>query len=218
MGIDLLDVCFRIEKRFGMKIRYQLAVPLQMWTAGDLFEYVWHGLQGEEPAWGAWDAKQEILIPSWKRREQTTAYLSSFQTGWGGLFTIVPSRLDRMIPEDRRLEVWNRVAEIWGVDPPPLLGSSPLGSSSIDSEIRSFPPRCMTTNDLMDVFERAWWIGLFKYQDQWRPSTTPPPKEAAKWTRESAWEVMVETISYSFGVKPEEVTPEARLIADLGMG
>jgi hypothetical protein len=39
-----------------------------------------------------------------------------------------------------------------------------------------------------------------------------------QWTEVEVWDVLRECISDSLGVKPEEVTRDARMVEDLGMG
>jgi len=39
-----------------------------------------------------------------------------------------------------------------------------------------------------------------------------------KWDKEQVWETLRLEVSRQLGIKTEKITPEARLIADLGMG
>jgi hypothetical protein len=38
-----------------------------------------------------------------------------------------------------------------------------------------------------------------------------------KWSEDEVWEILRECIVDALGVKPEQVTPDARLVEDLGM-
>ena len=207
MGIDMLDIGFRVEKNFGLK-KFRPLPPVgpPLWTAGDLFELIWRGLQGEESAW-EWAPVWELMPHAWELRRQSSSYLRGFHPGWT---IFMPDQLDRLIPVADRPGVWNRLLTLWEVNVPRHVPPASDGGFE-------FPIGCQTTHRLIDLFERAWWESRFQRQDQWRPSTHPPPPDAHKWTREAAWLTFVEILCESLRVDVDEVTPNATLVGDLGM-
>ena len=207
MGIDMLDIGFRVEKKFGLK-KFRPLPPVSppLWTAGDLFEQMWRGLQGEEPAWEfslIWEPAKQ----AWELRRKADDYLRSFHQGWR---MFMPHQMDRLIPMAGRAEVWKYLSALFEVD------VTPLDLASTGDEV-PFPPHCQTTRQLLDHFERAWWDGRVPRQDQWRPSAHPPPADAQKWTRETAWLAFAEMLCACLGLDDDKVTLEATLIGDLGM-
>ena len=207
MGIDMLDIGFRVEKKFGLK-KFRPLPPVSPppWTAGGLFEQMWRGLQGEEPAWEfslIWEPAKQ----AWELRRKADDYLRSFHQGWR---MFMPHQMDRLIPMAGRAEVWKYLSALFEVD------VTPLDLASTGDEV-PFPPHCQTTRQLLDHFERAWWDGRVPRQDQWRPSAHPPPADAQKWTRETAWLAFAEMLCACLGLDDDKVTLEATLIGDLGM-
>lgn len=207
MGIDMLDIGFRVEKKFGLK-KFRPLPPVSppLWTAGGLFEQMWRGLQGEEPAWEfslIWEPAKQ----AWELRRKADDYLRSFHQGWR---MFMPHQMDRLIPMAGRAEVWKYLSALFEVD------VTPLDLASTGDEV-PFPPHCQTTRQLLDHFERAWWDGRVPRQDQWRPSAHPPPADAQKWTRETAWLAFAEMLCACLGLDDDKVTLEATLIGDLGM-
>ena len=126
----------------------------------------------------------------------------------------MPHRLDRLSPVADRAEVWKRLATLFEVEVE--VDAVPLDPPGVDGNI-PFPARCNTTTQLIDIFERAWWDGRIPRQVQWRPSAHPPPADAHKWTRETAWLAFVEMLCACLGLDEDVVTPEATLVGDLDM-
>lgn len=207
MGIDMLDIGYRVEKKFSLKrFRPLPSTAASHWTAGDLFEQVWHALQGEEPDWelnekwwGVWRQGHEL-------RQAAKGMLATFHQGWQ---IFMPNDLNRLISSSQRLDVWNRLETIYGLTLPPL---EPPSQGEI-----MFPPQCQTPSALIDLFERTWAEGRLPQYDQWRPSQYPPPTNAGQWTRVTAWQAFAEILSHCLGVTLEEITPESTLVGDLGL-
>lgn len=187
---------------------------------GDLFEQVWHGLQGEEPAWDymtwpfGWPTGCHEHAAT--KRSSSFDYLATFHGGWR-IFS--PSQLDHLIPQGQEAQVWSQLVAIWEIDP---LQATETNQFTVDSmgmlHQRGIPPNAQATTDLVDLFERAFWLKSCEHLNVWRPSTNPLSRDASKWTQESAWKEFVVILCDSLDVTPENVQPEKRLIKDLGMG
>ena len=207
MGIDMLDIGYRVEKKFSLKrFRPLPSTAASLWTAGDLFEQVWHALQGEEPDWELNKQWWDVLREGHELRQAAKEMLAAFHQGWQ---IFMPNDLTKLIPSSQRQEVWNRLERIYGVTMQPL---EPQGQHEV-----MFPPQCQITAELIDDFERKWAEGRLPKYDQWRPSQYPPPANASHWTRVTAWEAFAGILSFCLGVTLEEITPESTLVGDLGM-
>jgi hypothetical protein len=208
MGIDMLDITFRLEKTFGRKrFRPLPSTEGSLWTVGDLFEQVWHALQGKEPAWEPNERYWEVVLQGHALRREAKAALATFHQGWR---IFMPRDLNRLIPASERQEVWNRLEAIFGVTMPALERQN----NQVDVV---FPLQRQTCSKLIDLFERKWWLEVRPEFNQWRPSLDPSPANADQWTRETAWQAFAEILRDVLQVDLEDVTVESTLFGDLGL-
>ena len=199
MGIDLIDLAFRLEKRFGIQIeRDQCAYFL---TPGQIAWLVSEKLHGRNPAvpdyFAMWDRVQAALktMPNYRRR-------------W---FHDYYSDLNRIVPSENRPQNWTALGEALGVPLPPLDHSSVLDPPAI--------PKCVSS-----LLSLSSWI-MEHYPDRfiWKKSATEcaPPVDADKWTNESIWEAIKKTISDALGVDdmPDHFfdAPLARFVAEAAL-
>lgn len=195
MGMDLLDLTFRLEKRFGIDLE---SVELFYFIdrVSRVEDLVWDHLQGIRPALPveprlfAERIVREILSLPGTRKDR-----------WGF------GSLDRMIPEEGRAENWKRLGEVLGL-PLPELRSSTTGTALI------FPKELQTVGSLV------YWT--YKNHKDRLPLSREriigtPPKGAERFNREDVTRIVREAICDCLGVKASRVTSEARLIEDLGM-
>lgn len=193
MGIDHLDIKFRLEKKFNLRIDND-----EMWfafkTVGTLYEFVWQKLQGIQPALPleGWCLYEHVLALTLKLPGARNRFWQTFE---------------RMIPRQNRGDSWKELSELLGCPLPPLV------ERPTDSTL-SFPKECETP------YELANW--LFKHHSDRFPvfreqQITAPPDGGTQWTRAEVWAGIQEFLIDTLGVEPEEVVPEARLVEDLGM-
>ncbi len=193
MGIDLMDLAFRLEKQFAIRIdRDECAYFL---TPGQINWLVSEKLRGRNPPvpdyFGMWDRIQAALktMPNYRR-------------GW-----FEYSNLNRIVPSENRSENWAALGKTLGVPLPPLDDSSGFDPPMIPKSVSS----------LMSLL--SWIMEHHPDRFLWKKPATEcvPPADAENWTSESIWEVVRTTISNALGVDEKEVTPTARMIEDLGM-
>jgi hypothetical protein len=62
---------------------------------------------------------------------------------------------------------------------------------------------------MMNDYERVKWIQV--------DCNRSGNMAERNWSEDELWEILRESIADALGVKPEHVTPDARLVEDLGM-
>lgn len=195
MGIDLLDIHFRLEARFGIKLKEGefLAFYERVNTVEEL---VWGKLQGIQPAL--------LVEPRVYGQRVTEAILGlpacrKDRWGWGSL--------EQMIPEEGRSENWERLRVSLGM-PLPDLEASPSGSAP------TFPAELRTMSGIVRwcYLNHRERLPLSRER-----SVEKPPAGAERFRREDIRKIVQEVLCESLGVEPSRVTPDARLIEDLGM-
>jgi len=196
MGMDLLDLTFRLEKRFGIDLE---SVELFYFIdrVSRVEDLVWDHLQGIRPALPveprlfAERIIREILSLPGTRKDR-----------WG------PGRLDRMIPGDGRAENWKRLGELLELPLPEL--RSPTTGTGLN-----FPKELETVGGLVNWTYKNHRDRLPLSRDR---IIGTAPKGAEQFDREAVRRIVREIICDCLGVAPSQVTPDARLIEDLGMG
>ncbi len=194
MGIDLMDLVFRIEKRFGIQIeRGQGGYFL---TPGQITWLVTEKLNGRNPAMPDLDAM-------FQRIQSTLETMPGYRRPW-----FRTNDLNKLIPFNDRQRNWTALGMALGVPLPPLESSTGFNSQIIPKQVSS-------------VTSLMGWI-MQKHPDQFiwtRPSSIcNPPPDADKWTSEMIWNEVKAAIVDALGVDDYEVTPTARMVEDLGAG
>lgn len=195
MGIDYLDITFRLEKEFGIRILEgeQIFLFDRVQTVEEL---IWDKLQG---------IQRELPIEPRLYTQQITLAILGLpgcrkdRWGWGSL--------ERMIPEEGRAENWERLGVTLGVPLPELEVSASDSASAFPSELR-------TVGGLVHwvYLHHRDRIPLFRER-----SVGEPPAGAERFRREDVRKIVQEVLCEALGVEPSRVTPEARLVEDLGM-
>ena len=190
MGIDFLDIAFRLEKEFGIRIeRGELSYCL---TVSQMHWLIKEKLAGRNPPIPDVDAVFQRIgnelkkLPSYPKK----------------LFKLFPGGdLENLLAVQDRESNWKEFGEALGVQLPPLESSGKL-------------PKNVST--LSQLF--SWLLEYHPETMIWaKPaSTCPRPPDADKWTDELVWEKLKETLSDALGVDEAEIVPGARLIEDLG--
>lgn len=191
MGIDLLDLAFRIEKRFGIQIeRGQGGYFL---TPGQITWLVTQKLNGRNPAVPAFDAM-------FQRIQSVLETMPGYSRRW-----FCTNDLNKLIPSGDRQRNWTALGMALGVPLPPLECSA--------KGLQTIPKKVSSSTSLM-----SWIMENHPDQFLWaRPAATcEPPLDAEKWTNEMIWNEVKAAIVDALGVDEDEVTPTARMIEDLG--
>ncbi|MDB5385436.1 MAG: hypothetical protein JWM11_1082 [Planctomycetaceae bacterium] len=193
MGIDGLDLKFRLEKAFQIVIDRE-EMGFVFTTPGIIHDFIWMRLQGIHHAipCSVDDMYQQI--------NQAVHELPGAQKSfWHSLETLLPAEM--------RADQWNQLSKILGC-PLPLLEMSP------GQTYPRFPKGCSTTFELA---RSLWLSGVFTLPNRRAQFCELRPEGADQWTWESSWSVIQDCIVDCLSVGLDEVTPDARMIDDLGM-
>ncbi|MEN6450788.1 MAG: hypothetical protein ABFC96_09870 [Thermoguttaceae bacterium] len=194
MGVDALDLSFRLEKRLGIRIQHAEIVVAFFDTPATLHRYLVAKLKGE---------CKDIPAMEPLFRELANA-ISSVRGRWRPDAT---ANLNRVFPASHREANWRSLQTALGVSLPPLQCLS-------GEEELKVPPNCDSMRSL------AYWIVENRPERvEWLMIGSARFGELSgrAWTDEEVWEIMCDCIVAALGVKPEAVTPDARLVEDLGM-
>ncbi len=194
MGVDLLDLVFRIEKRFGIQI--ERGQGGYFFTPGQITWLVTEKLNGRNPA-------APDLNAMFQRIQCCLETMPGYRRPW-----LNTTELNTLIPTSHRQRNWSSLGMALGVMLPPLEDSGGITPPTI-------PQVVFSSTSLM-----AWIMQNHPDQFIWtRPATLcDPPPDADKWTREMIWNEIKTAIVDALGVDDDEVTPTARMIEDLGAG
>ncbi len=194
MGIDLLDLTFRLEKRLGIRISQAEAIAGVFNTAGTLHRYLVAKLRGEyqqvpriEPVFKeVADAVNRITGP-WR----LTSSLD----------------LNRRFSSSTRAENWQALEGALGISLPQL-------EQPADDEFPKIPRQCDSVISLT-----YWIVEHHPERAEWFPVNCERTGKMAthQFSEDEVWVILCECICDALGVKPEEITPDSRMIEDLGM-
>lgn len=195
MGIDALDLVFRLEKRFGFTIGRDEAQASCFNTVRDIHRY---------------------LIAKLRNEARTVPNLFGLITDVSLAVSNVTGRWRRLIPStnlNTKFPPATRAAQ-WQALEAALQVALPQLEHPPD---QAFPrvPRLVETDLAL-----AYWIAEhYPERVEQLPIDCRRTGEMANhaWTDEEIWDVLRECICDTLGVKPAEVTPDARLVDDLGM-
>jgi hypothetical protein len=115
--------------------------------------------------------------------------------------------LNRRFPPASRAANWQALEEALGITLPKL-------EDSVDGAAPRIPQRYSS------IIALTYWIAeQYPERVEHIPVNCERTGKMASrtWTEEEVWDILRECICDALGVKPEEVTPDARLVEDLGM-
>jgi acyl carrier protein len=193
MGLDPLEICFRLEKRFGIRIRANSGIAFL--TAGALCDFVWQMLQGVEPG-----------IPDFMElSKQINDALPCFAAQhWWPPATSFESRMERGGLE----ESWRQFQRSLGLSLPPLVRCEETHKLRLSRGFRT------------EAGVALWIVQNHPERVTWhrKPSVTGPPRVAANISRDECWSGVRDTIAEVLATDPGQVTPDAHLIERFGDG
>lgn len=195
MGVDVLDLCFRLKKQFGITLE-DVELFYFLNRVSHIEDLVWDHLQGIRPA---------LPIEPKRFSERVSMEILKLpgtrKDPWGF------GNLERMIPLEGREENWKQLGENLGLPLPDLK------ISSSNASLR-FPPELQTVGSFVFWVYRNFPDRLPVSRER---TIGKPLPQAEKFSREDVSRIVREIISETLVVSLEQVTPEARLIEDLGM-
>lgn len=193
MGIDPVDIAFRIRKQLGVELTQDECV-FMCDTAGWLHQMLCAKLDGRRPAVpDLWSIQSKIQ--SWLTQQ------SHYQ--WWRV-TLSNGRLDAVVPEGELETAWKDLSEFLGC---------PLPSLAYEGGAPRLP-------NYATIHELARWVarrGPCVVPPLQMEQLGPPLPERANWTNAEVWDELRQILVNALGVDPRAVVPEARLIEDLGM-
>lgn len=194
MGIDLLEIRFRLESRFGFKLAGGECFAFHN-TAGTLLDLVWQKVNGLEP--GIPDI-HEIY-------ERVHAAASETRTRWR-LSRPRNARLTEMFDKGDLDLHWRRFQQALDLPLPPLIRSGEWNELTV-------PPECSTVSRLVQ-----WIIDNHPHCVRWlRPPGGITTRSAAGPSHEECWSAIREILADTLALDPEQVTLDAHLVDDLGL-
>lgn len=196
MGIDALEIRFRLEKRFGIRFEGEGALVPFHNTADTLCDFVWAKVNGIEP--GAPDVQ--------KLYARVNKALQTAGRGWWRSWYGNPRIMD-LLGSDDVDEKWNKFQRALGLSLPAL-------ARSAGSDDAVVPAECATISRLVQ-----WIIEQHPQRIDWQrpPGTRTRQRPVACISREECWSGVREILAETLGVDPEQVVPDAHLIDELGM-
>lgn len=195
MGIDALDLVFRLEKRFGITISRDEAQASCFHTVGDIHRYLISKLRNEVQH-----------VPNIFRLITEVSLAVGNVTGrWRRL--LPSTNLNTKFPPATRAAQWQALEAALQVALP---------------QLERLPDQVPRVSRLVETdLALAYWIAEhYPERVEQLPIDCRRTGEMANhaWTDEEIWDVLRECICDTLGVKPAEVTPDARMSEDLGMG
>jgi acyl carrier protein len=198
MGVDALDLKFRLEKKFGIKIGYEEGFVAFTGTAATLHRYLMANLSGECHRVPAFEPLYFEVTQAINRLPKSSK---------SGIFAKL--KTNSHFPDFDELETaWKLLEDELGVSLPSV--KEPVAKQIFRVFSRSNVRTSLTLWIAENHPERV---------KQWVPVSCERRGEAADrtWTEQEVWEAMCKCLVDVLGVKQEEITPDARLIEDLGM-
>jgi len=194
MGIDALDLTFRLEKRLGIKISWAEGIAVLFDTAGTIHRYLVSKLRG--------GYRQ---VPRIEPLFKEVADAVNRITGWWRLTSSLD--LNRRFPPATRAANWQALEGALGISLPQL-------EQPADDEFPKIPRQCDSVISLT-----YWIVEHHPERVEWFPVSCERTGKMAthQFREDEVWAILCECICDALGVKPEEITPESRMIEDLGM-
>ena len=194
MGLDALDLVFRLEKRFGIKIDRNEAFAVVFDTAGTIHRYLVAKLQGEYQKAPRMEPLFQEVVKAVNQITGRWKLTSSFNLN------------KRFSPPNRKAN-WESLEKALGISLPKL--EQPANEE--------FPRISRQYESLVSL--TYWIIENYPNRAEWFPvSCERTGKMAARqWNEDEIWSILCECIRDALGVKIDEVTRESRMIEDLGM-
>ncbi len=194
MGIDALDLAFRLEKRFDINIRREEALAVLFDTAGTIHRYLVAKLQGE--------------YQQAPRIEPLFTEVSGAVNRITGRWRLTSSLdLNRRFSSATRAASWQALEKALGISLPQL-------EHLADEEFPKIPRQCDSVISLT-----YWIVEHHPERVEWFPISCEQTGKMAthQWSEDEIWAILCDCICCALGVKPEEVTCDARMVEDLGM-
>jgi hypothetical protein len=194
MGIDALDLTFRLEKRLGIEISQAEGVAVIFDTAGTIHRFLVAKLRG--------DYRQ---APRIEPLFVEVADAVNRITGWWRLTSSL--NLNRRFSPATRAANWKALEDALGLSLPEL-------GQAADDEFPKIPRECDSIISLS-----YWIIEHHPERVEWLPVSCERKGKMAthQFSDDEVWAILCECICDALGVKPEEVMPESRLVEDMGM-
>jgi hypothetical protein len=194
MGLDALDLTYRLEQRFGITIQRQEAMAVLFDTAGTIHRYLVGKLHG--------DYHQTPHI------EPLFIEVSKAVNRIRGRWKLTSSLdLSKLFSPTKRSSQWKALEQALEVSLPPLEHSEHEPHPSI-------PRQCHS------ILSLTYWIADHRPERvEWFPVSCERKGETAthEWSEEEIWTVLRECICNVLYVKPQDVVYDARMVEDLGM-
>ena len=195
MGLEAIDLAFRLEKRLGIKIEHTEGIAVFFDTAGTIHHYLVGKLRGENRK----APRLEVLL-------KEVAAAVNHITGWWRLTS--SANLNKRFCPAKRKAHWESLERALGVSLPKL-------EHPADGEFPTIPRECDS------ILSLAYWIAEHHPERvEWFPISCERKGIMAmrQWSDDEIWAILRECICEALGVKREEVTYDARMIEDLGIG
>ncbi len=192
MGMDGLDLCFRLERRFEIEIDSEEVIYLYL-TPARVEWLVLEKLAGRQPAIVDVPALMAWIMDVLKE-------VPGRRTGWMSSRTF-----ERAFPPERRPELWRAFGDQLGVDLPPL--------ELPDSDCPRIP------RHVSDCRNLAFWF-IDNHPDRCpidREGTPLGRLGTGLWQDQKVSAAIVEELCDALGIEPIEVTPDVLMVDELGM-
>jgi acyl carrier protein len=194
MGIDALDLTFRLEKQLDIKISQAEGFAVLFDTAGTIHRYLVSKLRGEY-------RQVPRIEPVFKEVADAVNRIT-------GRWRLTSSLdLNRRFPPATRAENWQALEGALGFPLPQL-------EQPADDKVPKIPRQCDSVISLT-----YWIVEHHPERVEWFPVSSERTGKTAthQFSEDEVWAILCECIGDALGVKPEEITPDSRMVEDLGM-
>ena len=192
MGMDGIDLCFRLERRFQIEIDSEEVVYLYL-TPARVEWLVLEKLAGRQPAIVDVPALAGWIMDALKE-------VPNRSTGW-----MSTRDFERAFPPTRRGELWQAFGDQLGVDLPAL--------ELPDSECPKIPRYVSDYRNLA-----IWFLDHHPERCPIEREGTPIGRlGTGLWQDQEVSAAVIEELCDALGVEPIEVTPDSLMADELGM-
>lgn len=197
MGLESLDLTFRLEKRFDIEIRQTEGMAVLFDTAGTLHRHLVARLRGE-------CRKVPEVEPLFT---EVYGAVNRITKRWGLTLSLSTDLNRRLVPA-HRVAHWRALEEALGMALPQL-------EHPPDETFPRVPRHCSSIMGLT-----YWLADHHPERVDWVPVNCEGTGRNAsrQWSEDEVWEALCECICDALGVDRDEITYDARMVEDLGMG
>jgi acyl carrier protein len=194
MGLDMIDIMFRLEKAFDIQIPADeisaFACPL-----GEFHQYLLNKVRGIEQRLPVLGPLYNVVFKAIKKQSSLFPCVNNWND------------LNKNFAPEKRAGVWQALESDLNISLPPL-------EHSPNEPHPNIPRSCNS------VLSLARWIAAHESaRVEWIEVGCERSGKMAEynWSDDEVWDILRQCLIDALGVDGKQVTPQARFVEDLGM-